>query len=78
MVKKSGAVSTDLAHPEDVDQLTAKCVDAAKAWAPVAKEIWENSKGREHADWKAEQEAKKKAEIQKKVQEKNRKKIRIS
>jgi MoaA/NifB/PqqE/SkfB family radical SAM enzyme len=74
MVKKSGAVSTDLAHPEDVDQLTAKCVDAAKAWAPVAKEIWENSKGREHADWKAEQEAKKKAEIQKKGARKKQKK----
>ena len=40
MVKESGAKSTDLQNPEDVDQLTAKCVPAADQWQPVADELW--------------------------------------
>ncbi len=40
MVKRSGAHSTDLESPEDVDSLTAKCVEKANAWAPVADELW--------------------------------------
>ena len=40
MVKESGANSTDLQNPEDVDQLTAKCVPAADQWQPVAEELW--------------------------------------
>jgi MoaA/NifB/PqqE/SkfB family radical SAM enzyme len=40
MVKQSGAVSTDMKHPEDVVQLTKKCVAAAEGWEPVADELW--------------------------------------
>jgi MoaA/NifB/PqqE/SkfB family radical SAM enzyme len=40
MVKDSGAHSTDLEAPEDVDVLTAKCAPAAAAWQPVADELW--------------------------------------
>lgn len=40
MVKQSGAHSTDLESPEKVDDLTAKCVEKAAAWAPVADHLW--------------------------------------
>ncbi|MFA7118176.1 MAG: radical SAM protein [Sphaerochaetaceae bacterium] len=43
MVQKSGAHSTDLLDPEDVTELSDKCVEAATNWAPVSQEIWENS-----------------------------------
>lgn len=79
IVKKSGAASTDLVHPEDVDNLSEKCVEAAKSWAPVAKEIWDSSEGKERADWKAAKEADQKEKIQKKVEEKeNKKKVKVS
>lgn len=79
IVKKSGAASTDLVHPENVDHLSEKCVEAAKSWAPVAKEIWDSSEGKERADWKAAKEADQKEEIQKKVEEKeNKKKVKVS
>lgn len=44
MVKESGAVSTDLQDPEDVDDLTAKCVCAANNWKPVADKLWTSGK----------------------------------
>ena len=40
MVDESGAHSTDLQNPEDVHELTAKCVEAADKWEPVADELW--------------------------------------
>ena len=40
MVKETGARSTDLQNPEDVDELTAKCIPAADRWQPVADELW--------------------------------------
>ena len=40
MVKRSGAHSTDLQKPEDVNDLTAKCIPAADKWQPVADELW--------------------------------------
>ena len=40
MVHSSGAHSTDLSQPEDVDALCAKCHRAADNWAPVAGELW--------------------------------------
>jgi len=43
MVKKSGAFSTDMQDPEDVDYLTSKCVDAANDWKPVADKLWDRS-----------------------------------
>ncbi len=70
MVKKSGAHSTDLTHPEEADALCAKCVEAAKSWAPVAKEIWDHSEGRANAEMKAKKEADQKAAIFEKVQKK--------
>ena len=79
MVKKAGAVSTDLEHPEDVDSLTQKCVPAAKNWAVVAKDIWDESPGRARADWKAEKEAAEKAAIEQNAKKKaEKKKVKIS
>ena len=43
MVAESGARSTDLEAPESAEQLCGKCVEYAKAWAPVADEIWQES-----------------------------------
>ena len=43
MVEKSGAKSTDLKKPEDVQDLTEKCKNAAERWEPVADRLWEES-----------------------------------
>jgi MoaA/NifB/PqqE/SkfB family radical SAM enzyme len=40
VVHTSGAKSTDLQSPEDVDKLSGKCRDAAVAWAPAADRLW--------------------------------------
>lgn len=40
MVDKTAAKSTDLEHPEDVHDLCAKTVHAARTWKPVADELW--------------------------------------
>lgn len=40
MVHESGAHSTDVAAPEDVDELCAKCRAAAAEWQPVADRLW--------------------------------------
>lgn len=40
MVEESGAYSTDLENPENVLDLTAKCVSAADEWQPVADKLW--------------------------------------
>lgn len=41
LVKRTGAKSTDLEAPESCEHLCGKCVDYAKAWAPVAEKLWE-------------------------------------
>ena len=41
MVKESGAKSTDMEAPEDVDSLCAKTKPAAEKWAGVADHLWE-------------------------------------
>lgn len=41
MVEKSGAKSTDMQNPEDVHELSSKCENAAKNWAPVADKLWQ-------------------------------------
>ncbi len=43
MVHASGAESTDLSAKEDVDDLCAKCKEAATNWKPVADELWHKS-----------------------------------
>lgn len=43
MVHASGAKSTDLAHPEDVDDLCAKCAEAARLWKITADRLWEKT-----------------------------------
>lgn len=43
IIKETGAKSTDLVSQESADELCAKCDEFSKAWAPVAKEIWENN-----------------------------------
>lgn len=45
MVDESGAHSTDLEHPEDVHDLTAKCVPTAEKWKPTADRLWNNGCG---------------------------------
>nr|WP_149679131.1 radical SAM protein [Thermoclostridium caenicola] len=50
MVKESGAKSTDMEAPEDVDVLCAKTAPAARAWAETADRLWaENPKSRKTA-----------------------------
>lgn len=41
MIKETGAHSSDLMHQETADELCDKCVEYAKAWKPVAEELWE-------------------------------------
>lgn len=43
MVKTSGAHSTDMACPEDVDELTEKCSEVADCWAVTSQKIWDDS-----------------------------------
>lgn len=47
IIKKSGARSSDLICPEDVDTLCDRCAEFAAAWAPRAQEIWDSTKHRE-------------------------------
>ncbi|MEE0956065.1 MAG: radical SAM protein [Eubacterium sp.] len=48
MVKATGAVNTDYQDPESAEELCAKTEEYAKAWAPVAEELW-----KEDQDWRA-------------------------
>lgn len=41
MVKKSGAHSTDLCAPEDVDALCGRCTRYAQMWKPEADRLWQ-------------------------------------
>ena len=43
MVKETGAKSTDLQSPEDVDHLVSKTVEYAKNWKPMADKLWVES-----------------------------------
>ena len=45
MVKETGAVSTELQSPEDVDALCAKTESAARQWAEVAEALWNGRNG---------------------------------
>ncbi|MGI6579955.1 MAG: radical SAM protein [Saccharofermentanales bacterium] len=40
MVKRSGAHSTDMQSPENIDDLYAKCKPYADRWTPKADELW--------------------------------------
>ena len=40
MVKESGAKSTDMKSPENVDDLCAKTAPIAEKWAPLADNLW--------------------------------------
>jgi hypothetical protein len=44
-VEAAGAVSTDFIKPEDVQDLSAKCVNAAENWAVTAERLWSESHG---------------------------------
>lgn len=50
MVKAAGAKSTDLAHPEDVEALSAKCADTAARWEKTADRLWEKTLERKRAE----------------------------
>ena len=43
MVHESGAKSTDVEAPEDVDVLTGKCREKAEKWAVTSAELWRES-----------------------------------
>ena len=45
MVKKTGAKSTDLQSPEEVDHLCDKCMSYAEHWAKTAELLWNQSQG---------------------------------
>jgi len=45
MVNATEAHSTEMLSPETPEHYTAKCEEAAKAWAPVSEELW---KSKEH------------------------------
>lgn len=45
MVEASGAVSTDMMQPEDVHELSEKCIDTAGRWSVAAKRLWNESHG---------------------------------
>lgn len=40
MVEASGAVSTEIEHPEDVHHLCQKCEHAADSWAAASTQLW--------------------------------------
>lgn len=40
MVHASGAKSTDLQHPEDVDALCGRCMETAEGWKVTADRLW--------------------------------------
>lgn len=50
MVHASGAKSTDLQHPEDVDVLCGRCVNASEAWKVIADKLWYASHEPEQED----------------------------
>jgi len=51
MVKESGAKSTAMEAPEDVEELCAKTAEAARAWAEVADKLWaENPKSKKQEE----------------------------
>lgn len=45
MIRKSGAMSTDLQSPESVDHLCNKCEVYASEWEPTANELWRERTG---------------------------------
>lgn len=46
MVDESGAHSTEAMSPEDVHELSAKCVNAAERWATKAESLWSFEQGK--------------------------------
>lgn len=54
VVESSGAHSTDMASPEDVRHLCAKCEQRAQEWAPVAEAMW-TDEDNDRAKWRARQ-----------------------
>lgn len=65
MIDASGAKSTDLASPEDVHSLCAKCEHVAEHWDPVADELWEETVERRARDEKRKQEKREMASVRK-------------
>ena len=43
MIVTSGAKSTEILHPEDVNHLCGKCKHASEKWAETAERLWNNS-----------------------------------
>ncbi len=49
MVHDTGAHSTDLESPEDVEHLCAKCTDYAAVWADHSQKIWDAQEHKQYA-----------------------------
>ncbi len=47
IIRETGAKSSDLQYQESADELCSKCDEYAKSWAPIAENIWNNTKHRE-------------------------------
>lgn len=45
MIQQTGAVSTDLESPEDIDKLYKKCKSYSDIWSPCANELWSEMHG---------------------------------
>lgn len=60
VVTETGAKSTDMESPENVENLCSKCDDYAAAWKPKAEELWAESQKKKQ-ERIAEAEAKKNA-----------------
>jgi MoaA/NifB/PqqE/SkfB family radical SAM enzyme len=45
IVESVGAASTDLIEPEDVQDLSSKCANAAEKWSVTAERLWDESHG---------------------------------
>ena len=46
MVNTANALPTHIVDHETVEELTAKCEDTARAWAPVAEKLWQRKSGK--------------------------------
>ncbi|MGI6107866.1 MAG: radical SAM protein [Lachnospiraceae bacterium] len=60
LVKQSGAHSTDMKSPEDVDHLCGKCDEYAKEWGPTADRLWKSN----HPDYVIPKETEEQVEEQ--------------
>jgi MoaA/NifB/PqqE/SkfB family radical SAM enzyme len=47
MVNQTGARSTEIIEPDNAEELTSRCVEFAKGWAPIARDLWDKEQASE-------------------------------